>query len=51
MWEWIPELFGQGRWNIILYQAKLIDMSAFTRESRLNTSVHVAGNGWNSLSD
>lgn len=51
MWEWIPELFGQGGWNIMLYQVKLIDMSAFTRESRLNTSVHVAGNGWNSLSD
>lgn len=50
VWEWIPELSGQGRWNIMLYQAKLIDMSAFTRESRLITSVHIAGNGYNSLS-
>lgn len=46
MWEWILEAFDQGGWNIMLHQAKLMDMGALTGDSKFNVLVHVARNDW-----
>lgn len=46
MWKWILRLWDSGGKTKILYQAKFIEMSLLSRDSRFNTEAHLINNSF-----